>query len=88
MSRSFLVIPLDIIEDQNLSASEKILLSDLLNSIDYFERIGKDYSPSLNLLSKRVGMAYDYVDHILHSLDEKKYIKLNIDESGFRTITK
>lgn len=76
----YLVIPGEILNNTNLTASEKIVLSDMKASHDYFvNKRGEAYTPSLNTLTQRLAMNLIDVEIVVESLINKGLITTSID---------
>lgn len=87
LMQKFLAVTHDVLLDSSLNSNEKLILADVRNSLDYYIRINKEFTPSLNVLSKRVGMNIYTVEETLTSLNEKGLINMHMDDNGIRHIT-
>ena len=83
----FLAIQEDVLKSVVLTADDKILLSDINNTLAYFEREGKEYTPSLSLLAKRTGSTVDITEKSLANLVKHGFITETFDENRIRHIT-
>lgn len=77
----YLVIPGEILFDTGLTAGEKMMLSDMTNSFYYFQhKRNMDYTPSLNVFCKRLGMDLNEVQNYLSELIRKEYVSTKESE--------